>query len=277
MGLYYNTTGEPVEIMHIVRNKAQVGYSTVGSPAIVNGIYTKTADDSTNRVIIKDTVTWPQATNVEFIIKFKHTGDFSRQNLFRRQRWFHLNVESSGTLRLLKYYTSSDYYTITGNTVLENDTWYWVKVVYNTSSTTMYLSTDGVTYTQEATGSSSSYYSDRNYTALIGSYAMPGESGDGSYNFAGQIDLNETYMKLNNSLWFWGTDTNYLIKDGKLIWADSGLYIEENGVKTYATQNLAPVPSGFTFGNTTTSDVGLVDMTTQTFTAHPGATWGKEE
>ena len=69
--------------------------------------------------------------------------------------------------------------------------------------------------------------------------------------FPGSIDLNETYIKVNDQLWFYG--------------------------KNYATQNIAPVPAGYTFGTTTTPSIGYVDMRTQVFTAAPaGATVGRD-
>lgn len=70
--------------------------------------------------------------------------------------------------------------------------------------------------------------------------------------FKGSIDLNNTYIKINDQLWFYG--------------------------KNYASQNIAPVPSGYTYGNTTTSAIGYVDMRTQQFTAAPeGASIGRDE
>lgn len=76
-----------------------------------------------------------------------------------------------------------------------------------------------------------------------------------SYKFpfiSGSIDLNNTYIKVNNELWFYG--------------------------KNYASQNIAPVPSEYTFGTTTTSSIGYVDMRTQQFTPAPeGATIGMDE
>ena len=68
----------------------------------------------------------------------------------------------------------------------------------------------------------------------------------------GSVDLKETYIKVNGDLWFYG--------------------------KNYATKNIAPVPAGYTYGNTTTSAIGWVDMRTQVFTAAPsGATIGRDE
>lgn len=66
------------------------------------------------------------------------------------------------------------------------------------------------------------------------------------------VDLNHTYIKVNDQLWFYG--------------------------KNNATQNIAPVPAGYTYGTTTTTSIGYVDMRTQQFTQAPeGATIGRDE
>jgi hypothetical protein len=67
-----------------------------------------------------------------------------------------------------------------------------------------------------------------------------------------KVDLKQTYIKLNGQLWFYG--------------------------KNYATQNISPVPANYTYGTTTTSAIGYVDMRTQAFTPAPsGATIGRDE
>ena len=58
--------------------------------------------------------------------------------------------------------------------------------------------------------------------------------------------LNKSYIKMNDQLWFYG--------------------------KNYASANIAPVPSGFSYGNITTNAIGFVDMRTQEFTAAPNGT-----
>ena len=103
---------------------------------------------------------------------------------------------------------------------------------------------------------------------FLGQYARP---------FSGSIDLNFTYIKVNGKLWFFRPVTNYLVKDNKLVWCDQDLYLNDSGTITLASQDTAPVPSGFTYGSTTTTDVGLVDIPSQVFTAKPGATIGKGE
>ena len=65
----------------------------------------------------------------------------------------------------------------------------------------------------------------------------------------GSIDLNETYIKVNNELWF-----------GKI----------------YTSETNVPVPANFTYGNTTTSSNGTVNLTTQEFSADTLATYGKD-
>lgn len=77
-----------------------------------------------------------------------------------------------------------------------------------------------------------------------------GNTGNSTYNrtFNSSIDLSQTYIKVNNELWFYG--------------------------KVNSTSNIAPVPAGFVYNNTTTPSIGIVDMRTQTFTPAPeGAVW----
>lgn len=64
------------------------------------------------------------------------------------------------------------------------------------------------------------------------------------------INLNNTYVKVGNSVLF-----------GKM----------------HATQDIAPVYSGLTFGNITTTDTGVIDIPSQTFVADSTATWGKDQ
>lgn len=75
-----------------------------------------------------------------------------------------------------------------------------------------------------------------------------GHSGDyGTLNSSVAIDLNNTYIKVNNKLWF-----------GK----KHRQYEAANGV---VTKNTMPVPEGLTIGNFTTPSNGMFDIVTQTF------------
>lgn len=59
----------------------------------------------------------------------------------------------------------------------------------------------------------------------------------------GSIDLKETYIKVNDKLWFYG--------------------------KNYTSENYAPVPAGLNYNNTTTPSIGYVNTQTQEFIPAP--------
>lgn len=59
----------------------------------------------------------------------------------------------------------------------------------------------------------------------------------------GNVYMNETYVKVNDKLWFYG--------------------------KNYTSENYAPVPAGLNYNNTTTPSIGYVNTQTQEFTPAP--------
>lgn len=123
---------------------------------------------------------------------------------------------------------------------------YYFKLVFDGSSYTGYIKTDNTEWVTGLSISSTVTPTDLSNNPRIG---VPVTWGD---IMGGSIDLKETYIKVNGQLWFYG--------------------------KNYATQNIAPVPSGYTYGTTTTPSIGYVDMRTQAFTAAPtGATIGRDE
>ncbi len=61
-------------------------------------------------------------------------------------------------------------------------------------------------------------------------------TGSCQYPFKGSIDLNETYIKVNGKLWFWQpAPTKYIVKDGKLVFADTDIYLQSSGTQMINT------------------------------------------
>ena len=67
---------------------------------------------------------------------------------------------------------------------------------------------------------------------LQGNNFRIGHSAIANNIFNGSIDINETYIKINNGLWFYG--------------------------KNYTTKYMTPVPAGLEYNNTTTQEIGWV-------------------
>lgn len=128
----------------------------------------------------------------------------------------------------------------------------WLKCIRGNSTAELLYSTNGITYTSAGTLDISAIpaptASGNNLTPKIGTN---GNAASG-WEYTGKIDLKETYIKIGANLWFYGP--------------------------VLASNNIAPVPAGFTYGSTTTSAIGWVDMRTQAFTAaSSGVTIGKDE
>ena len=230
-------------------------YTKVGSPTIADGV---ASDFSSNNYITLPTFN-PGSSTWEIGCKFT-TGSSIGNNIiyafskasassnyrygiaFRTQdnKKFELNFSLDG---------ASWFGNTTPDLIVSTNTTYWTKEYWDGSAFKMDISTDGITYQNIATiASNTPAYSPLELVEL-GRWRY---GGTDNWAWNGSIDLNETYIKVNGDLWFYG--------------------------KNYASQNIAPVPSGYTYGNTTTSAIGFVDMRTQAFTAAPsGATLGKDE
>ena len=274
----------PVEVQkHQFRGP--VGYEVVGSPTIVDGVVSGFSSS--------DYLTIPSfnpGNNPWEIVLCINTPQESDMNSW--QIAFGTKNANQKCVRIISGVTEGSkhfqviftgpsgqigYIGTKTTTPIQPNTKTWIKTIFNGSVYKVYTSLNGSDYTEvsKSVTSSVSISSDNSEycfgQGLSSSYA--------SLPYKGSIDLNETYIKVNGKLWFYQpADTKYIVKDGKLVWADPRIYIDDNGTITYATQNIAPVPAGFTFGTTTTPSIGYVDMRTQEFTSAPqGATIGREE
>ena len=95
-------------------------------------------------------------------------------------------------------------WSIDGVTTLSPNTNYWVKLAYNGVDTySLYLSTDGTTWNTEGTVTSSAFLADGSTEYnLIGVQAE--NRGVITYPFDGSINLNESYINIDNIRWWQG-------------------------------------------------------------------------
>ena len=258
--------------------KGPVGYTVVGSPTIIDGV--ASGFDNNPATYIK------VDTRINFDQDFDIAIYFTMPSFGRNFSLISKGGNRIGGLQLLFPYNNvhrfylynSDgsqayYYSLSGYTLAFDTSYiYHIQRVGDQYTWTLKDSTDTqtlLTHTDTAT-----------VTFDTCAPAFGANVTSSTYTpFDGSINFNKTYIKVNGKLWFYQpADTKYIVKDGKLVWADPLIYIEDSGTKTYATQNIAPVPAGYTYGTTTTPSIGYVDMRTQQFTAAPtGATIGREE
>lgn len=97
-------------------------------------------------------------------------------------------------------------WSIEGVTTISPNTNYWVKLVYDGVDTySLYLSTDGITWNLEGTATSSDFLGDGSTEYnLIGVQISGGVIG---YAFNGSIDLNGSYINIDNIRWWQGATT----------------------------------------------------------------------
>lgn len=169
--------------------QAVVGYTVVGSPTITDGVMTNMS--SSNFVKVN---AFKQYENFEFVIKI-NTGTFVGNTSYL--------VRSNGLLlywlwnRKLDFFlrnTNNIQQELEGTTLLVDNTDYWIKMKYDGSKMYLFLSTDGINYTLE--NSADIEVISKQYDTNIGV--------QGANIFNGSIDLNNTYIKINNKLWFNG-------------------------------------------------------------------------
>lgn len=111
-----------------------------------------------------------------------------------------LDITSAGKFQCCISYSGSGWGAyLVGTTVLSGNTTYWFKLEFTGTAYNSYLSIDGVNYALEATTSTTStIYQNGSYTK-----ACLGASSRTQPFTGGRIDLKESYMKINNEL-FWG-------------------------------------------------------------------------
>lgn len=82
---------------------------------------------------------------------------------------------------------------LTGTTVAQPDTWYWVRIGWTGSLYYLDVSTDGINFTREASTSNS--------TASVASLTMLiGRTWDSGSYWRGTLDLKDTWLKVNGDI-----------------------------------------------------------------------------
>jgi len=173
-------------------------YTVVGSPTITDGV--ASGFSSSNYV---ETTTGDIGLGTEAVVKFK-TGSSSSGNQIisggaTTLRW------NSSTISFWNNNYSS-WRTVFSTS---NNTTYWLKIVKNGSTFTMYRSTDGENYTQ--------VYSEVSNQNSVGFSRFGYNSGNAA--FSGTIDLNECYVKDSDGNIVWKaysdpTDGSVTVSDG---------------------------------------------------------------
>lgn len=168
-----------------------VGYTVVGSPIINNGVVS--GFSSSDYLTVAN---FEQYKPFEFVLKI-NTGTRQSDTCYI--------IRSNGLLLYWKWdYKLGFFLRNTDNVQIEIDSTtqllankdYWVKMKYDGSIMSLYLSEDGNTYNLE--NSQIISVISMSYLTYIGTQKTSGAI------FNGSIDLNNTYIKVNDVYWFRG-------------------------------------------------------------------------
>ena len=201
-------------------NFSRVGNVKISKDGVVNGF-------SSNNYLTTDGLTLNNS--VEFVFKFTTGTDItSFQNIFASYPLTEMYIEN-GNLKIWSETTSS---AISCGSVLENFTYYG-KVVIENGVATLSYSTDGVTYTSDVSISDTENAS--NYTNI-----GFGVSGILERYFRGSIDLSESYIKINNEIWWQPTWNKLALK----YIPNENVEVNNDGVaKNFSTSNYIKILS----------------------------------
>jgi len=164
-------------------------------------IYNGVASGFTSTEYLKLPQTIPNCSKIEFGGKFKCNATSGVRCIFElsKNNWTGFNIAIHDDL--LRLWCSSSSSKITQ---LTKDKYYWFKCVCDTSGNKLYISTDGINYVEDVvqtTNEFSSYVDSIVYIGIRG-YNKSEVFTDG------HIDLNECYIKIDDSLWWDCHDLN---------------------------------------------------------------------
>ncbi len=169
----------------------KVQYSVVGTPTIENGIVSNLNEN--NYLILTSEINTADVQTLEVQVKFTTGSSFNHTYegvIGTAYGTFGFYITQEGVLRGV-YLDSVGTHDNPISSGIQPDTTYWAKMVVSEGLAILSISFDGT-----------SWY-DTTFTAAdqqpvdVSSYFMAS-----TYPFTGSIDLNETYIKINNKSWF---------------------------------------------------------------------------
>lgn len=172
--------------------QAVVGYTVVGSPTITDGVVSGFTDS--NYLQLQQQFTLSPTTKAEFCFKI-NVSSFDTLSVFCGSdilRYFYFGVNNSGRIMTVFGDGSSWTNIKISNTILSLNTDYEIKVKIDNNIATVYVNGNielNFNIGLETTNT---------FNVRIGKGRSVNDYFDGT------IDLNETYIKVNNKLWFNG-------------------------------------------------------------------------
>ena len=207
-------------------------YTIVGSPTVNTSTGVVSGFSNSNYLTIDDNPNFQDANSWEFITKVS-VGSTSQKILFGYG--INFGVTNLGYLHLWLYNNGSQFIdsNVCSASLLTTNP--FIKLSFDGTTYSCYISPDGETWTLK--------YSYNSTTKLIdnGPFTL-GKDGYGSSEYwQGSIDLSQTYIKVNNSIW-WEADSHpYVQIEGCLYnYTDDGSAVTLNAYQTGTSIILTP-------------------------------------
>lgn len=198
--------------------------SIVGNLTINKGVVS--GFNSTSWLVLPNKFS-PSSKNWEAVFKFKLTALNKLRHILNcsdlAYQQIELLVTADNKLSAGGYVnnTSNRLFTIVGTTNLQANTDYWGKIAYTSTGYTLYMSIDGETWSTEATTSISTTIN-QGYNLAIGADF----SNNGAYYAEaftdGSIDISQSYIKINNEIWWKGGTGAVTLKAGSKVYFGDG-------------------------------------------------------
>lgn len=217
----------PVEVQKH-QLKGPVGYTVVGSPTIVDGV--ASGFGSGNYVKPASNVPFSASSSWEFVSRFQveanTTGSHFLADFAAEARGFDIGVTSTSIFWELGTIAGAWQYSKTISYTFDPTIFYYIKLLFDGNLYSLWLKTDTTQWTKLDEYASTTSVGNSYYNAFGYSIRLVGRELKGS------IDLNQTYIKVNGKLWFYQpAPTKYIVKDGKLVWADPRIYLQSSGTQ----------------------------------------------
>ena len=211
----------------------------VGSPTVSDGVIGGFSD--ANYATVPSS--FPSSNNWEIFIKFT-TGNSFNSNYSDILTNGRLN---GGTYSLALYTSSSNIvlalssngtnWNLANQTLFTAsiNTTYWIKITFDGTQYVASYSTDGETFTTAYTLSSSALIDTSVPTIFLGN-----NQGISNTYFIGSIDLNESYIKINDEMWWHGTVISEATEADYDFYEDKDVYkaVLNEGSTTYSAFNI---------------------------------------
>ena len=174
------------------QKKGSVGYTAVGSPTIVDGV----ASGFSENDYIQTNSNVSAVSSLVLHTKIYCTDKDAYRVFVGCSANATFAIARGSANKLVLQFGNGSSFTINeiGTTVLSENTDYYVKLTYENATAKLFLRTDGTAWNEECSASLSAF--------PAGIRIWLGRGYQAAVYFRGEIDLSETYIKVNGQVWF---------------------------------------------------------------------------